>query len=203
MPNEVSKITDRRSFFYVTTLFLLKYKDLGFISIWSPTILSLIFENFFNDIDLLLKDLAEGKINQNILMEDNIRIKLERRLGKNPKRTKEIKKIIAEDYNNIYEKIWPKMKIISCWADGNSRNYLKDINKYFPHTRIQEKGLLSTEALVSFPFGPGNKKILSFRSHFFEFVKKNKEKVFLTHELSEGKEYVVEDGDVMHFRFNV
>jgi hypothetical protein len=40
----------------------------------------------------------------------------------------------------------------------------------FPHVKMQPKGLLATECVVSFPRGEQGKSHLAIRSHFFEFA---------------------------------
>src|SRR5205814_1861860 len=52
----------------------------------------------------------------------------------------------------LYEAIWPDMQLISCWAHGNAVHGLPHLKAYFPHAVIQPKGLLATEAFISFPF---------------------------------------------------
>ena len=61
------------------------------------------------------------------------------------------------------------MRLISCWAHGNAARALQHLRAYFPHAIIQPKGVLATEAFVSFPF-KNDVSALSLRSHFFEFV---------------------------------
>jgi hypothetical protein len=61
----------------------------------------------------------------------------------------------------------------------------------FPHAELQPKGLLSTEAFVSFPFGGTRSSVLSSRSHFFEFIAADNGSVRLAHELSPGGRYEV------------
>lgn len=193
MPNEVSKLNDQNSFFYVTLLFLLKNKNIAFISIWSPTILGLFIEYFENNFDQLLVDLARGKINKHILIDDDLRLILEKYLSPCPQRAQEIRSLIKNnqlDVDDKYSKIWPKLKLISCWADGNSKKYLDDIKKYFPQVKIQAKGLIATECFISFPWGKSGSNILSINSHFFEFESLDQDqKIYLAHQLKLGFRY--------------
>src|SRR4051794_2312926 len=46
---------------------------------------------------------------------------------------------------------WPDLKIISCWASGTSRVYAQELARRFPHARIEPKGLMSTECVVTVP----------------------------------------------------
>jgi len=48
---------------------------------------------------------------------------------------------------------WPDLKLISCWASGTSKPYAAELAKRFPHARIEPKGLMSTECVVTVPRG--------------------------------------------------
>lgn len=88
--------------------------------------------------------------------------------------------------------LWPKLSLISTWADGNAAFYINELKRLFPNTEIQGKGLISTEGFVSFPLVDHVGSALSVNSHFFEFREiENKNNVRLAHELEKGKEYEV------------
>ena len=85
------------------------------------------------------------------------------------------------------EKTWPRLRIISCWADANAAHAAKTLAKKFPHAKIQPKGLLSTEGFVTIPFD--GEHVLAYRSHFYEF--RDGDDVRLAHEVEVGKQYEV------------
>jgi hypothetical protein len=85
------------------------------------------------------------------------------------------------------EKTWPRLRVVSCWADANAAGPAAALAKKFPHARIQPKGLLSTEGFVTIPYGGEN--VLAYRSHFYEF--RDGEDVRLAHEVEVGKRYGV------------
>ncbi|HJQ97293.1 MAG TPA: GH3 auxin-responsive promoter family protein, partial [Candidatus Polarisedimenticolaceae bacterium] len=85
-------------------------------------------------------------------------------------------------------RIWPRLGMISCWADGNSRGAADRLRHRFPDVTIEPKGLIATEAFVSLPFD--GSVPLAVRSHFFEFLDAG-ETPHGAHELREGEEYSV------------
>lgn len=90
------------------------------------------------------------------------------------------------------KELWPNLSLISTWADGNSANYIGEIQNLFPNTEIQGKGLIATEGFVSFPLIGYNGSVLSIDSHFFEFRDiEDKDNVRLSHEVEIGREYEV------------
>ncbi|MDO8659835.1 MAG: GH3 auxin-responsive promoter family protein [Candidatus Parcubacteria bacterium] len=193
VPNIVSKISNEKSFFYVTLLFLLKNKNIGLLSIWSPTILDLYIKFFQENFDSLILDLGTGEINKKIIIDNSIRSFLQKELGKNLKRANEIKSLINLNNNStksVFETIWPRIKVISCWQDASSKKYAENIKKYFPNAEIQGKGLISTECFATFPLAGVNGKVLSVNSHFFEFQELiDEKKLYLAHELKKGGRY--------------
>ena len=46
---------------------------------------------------------------------------------------------------------WPELKIISCWASGTSKPFAEELARRFPHARVEPKGLMSTECIVTVP----------------------------------------------------
>lgn len=85
--------------------------------------------------------------------------------------------------------IWPKLRLISCWADGAAAESVPVLKRAFPDAIIQPKGLIATEAFVSFPWHAGG-SALAIRSHFFEFEDAGGA-IRLAHELREGERYAV------------
>jgi hypothetical protein len=75
-------------------------------------------------------------------------------------------------------------------VDGNSRGEALRLKAALPDVPMQGKGLIATEAFISFPFGPSDEKVLAIRSHFFEFLAENGD-LLLAHELKHGGAYEV------------
>jgi hypothetical protein len=119
-------------------LFLLAEIDLRLISIWSPLFLTSLMEYWERNRDVLERELHSGiRVNGRYLERRN------------------------------FEPCWPNLELISCWTDGHAQSQLGELRRYFPDVKIQPKGVLSTEALVSIPFN-GNLP-LAITSHYLEF----------------------------------
>jgi len=106
----------------------------------------------------------------------------------------------------LYEAIWPRMRLISCWANGNAAHAVPQLKAYFPHAVMQPKGLLATEAFISFPF-KGDLSALSLLSHFFEFeeIDEVAPTIKLADELQAGRRYsviVTTGGGLYRYRLN-
>jgi GH3 auxin-responsive promoter len=90
-------------------------------------------------------------------------------------------------------RLWPRLRIISCWADANSAPAARKLAALFPQAQIQPKGLISTEGFVSFPWEAcGGAAVLAVRSHFLEFLPVNSEsEPLLADELELHQDYSV------------
>lgn len=168
VPPEVAKSIDIDRFRYQTLLHLVAADDLALISIWSPTFLTVLLEQLDTAGARLCDDLAT-----------------------NP-RVNELRRIISSNLPlaNKLRRIWPRLALISCWADGASSRYVEKLGKLFPDVTIQPKGLLATEGFVSLPLAGQPGAALALRSHFFEFIDEHGE-VRLAHEVQLGKNYQV------------
>ncbi|MBC8060249.1 MAG: GH3 auxin-responsive promoter family protein [Clostridiaceae bacterium] len=162
-PKDIAKESDIESFQFKTMQALLKCKNLTLISIWNPT--------FF----LLLLEYLDGN-------SENLLLSL-----KKSRREEIFQYIKAKEYT----KIWPNLKVISCWMDGNAKVYGERLQEVFNGVIIQSKGLLATEGFVSFSFTKEKGSRLSYNSHFFEFISLKDGEVYLAEELKENQRYEV------------
>jgi hypothetical protein len=51
-------------------------------------------------------------------------------------------------------KLWPRLKLVSCWASAASKPFAAELATRLPHATLQPKGLLSTECVVTVPLSP-------------------------------------------------
>ncbi len=181
VPSYISSIQDIDMWKYYTVLFLLRDKNLSFISVWNPEYLNILIQCIYNKWDNLLRDIKEGfSINGNI----------KRHIPGNPIRYKQLFK--CKNKNRIeFTHIWEKLSLISCWTSGNAKYALKKTKRIFPNTEIQGKGIIATEAFVSFPIIGQVESILSVKSHFFEFQDMISKKICLVNELKENRKYSI------------
>lgn len=147
VPNAVAKAPDMDSWRQQTARYLLKAENLGLISVWSPTFISLLMSYISQNLDALLADLPVA-------------------------RAKRIKQGLDREDQFCGEAIWPRLKLISCWKDSIASHFLPELQQWFVRTPLQGKGLLATEGVVSAPLLPedGSGCPLAITSHFLEFI---------------------------------
>jgi hypothetical protein len=106
-------------------LALLQNPDLEIISLWSPTFLTVQLTFMAQHRHALITALGD-------------------RLDKTRRKALEIDPI-------DWLKIWPKLKLISCWDQLFAGEQARALQTYFPGVFIQGKGLLATEAPITIP----------------------------------------------------
>jgi len=98
--------------------------------------------------------------------------------------------------------LWPRLRLISCWADGQANAAAQALQQRFPGARIQPKGVIATEAIISIPFA--GQFPLAISSHFLEFLD-DAGNVKRAHELVSGALYEVivsTGGGLWRYRLN-
>lgn len=174
VPAEVARSNSMEAFRYATLRYLLAADDLTLISVWSPTFLTALL----------------GPLD---IWQDRLCFELGRQ-WQTRRRAAELKEIFASSLETAekLKRIWPRLALVSCWADAGASRYLPELQKLFPHVEIQPKGLLATEGCVSFPLIGHSGGALALRSHFFEFQELDApHNLRLSHELTIGGCYRV------------
>lgn len=192
-PPELALIRDMDTFRYATLRLLLQEEDLTWVSVWNPTFLKLLLAPLENYWERLQRDILFGDLTTQFCIHEAIRA----RLRASPARYHDLKRLRGAygafgkaEGPAFFRRVWPQLDLISCWAHGAAAGSVPELREMFPYARIAPKGLLATEAFVSFPYD-GEASALSLNSHFFEFESHGGESVWLAHELEVGRTYNV------------
>ncbi|MEM6730800.1 MAG: GH3 auxin-responsive promoter family protein [Myxococcota bacterium] len=168
VPSSVARIDDTDRWRFATARHLLADEHLGFISVWSPSFLTALMEFIRADFESLLSQLPATRAR-------TLRRRIEREGG------------IRGDV------LWPKLGLISCWADGHAASTMSKIRLDFPGVGLQPKGVLATEGVLSIPLFAAKSEgsVVAAASHFLEFIdlEHPRSAPRLVHELRIGGHY--------------
>lgn len=164
---QLNRIKDKQAFYITCLTQLLLTEDLSFVSVWSP--------HYF----LVLDDFLHAHFNELIASIEPI----------NKSRYSYLKRFSKETFS--WNQIWPNLKVLSCWDSAQSAIWIPILKEKIGSVSIQGKGLMSTEAATSIPYGVHHQPILAYRSHFFEFRDLSSAEIRRAHELQLGKLYEV------------
>lgn len=193
VPSLVRRIQDIDTFFYVTLLFLLRSRRLRLISVWSPTFLILLMEKLERFGEQLADDIAYGRISSPTPLPAHLAAPLQALNQSDQRRADQIRAAIRRGGKpgEVHTHLWPNLRLLSCWTDATAAGFIPDLRRLFPNAEIQGKGLIATEGIISFPLDLRSNAVLALRSHFFEFVDPDSGRIYLAHELVQGKRYSV------------
>jgi GH3 auxin-responsive promoter len=141
VPPNIRGTVDMDSFWYATLLHLVRRPDLRFISVWNPSFLTLLMDRLSEFADRLAVEAPKTKAALN-----------------------------TTPAAERHAMLWPHLRTISCWTDGNSAPASRKLAALFPQARVQNKGLIATEGFISLPWESRDAPALAVRSHFFEFL---------------------------------
>ena len=191
VPDETARVSDLTNCLYATLRFLLQSPSLAFLSVWSPTFLTILLDQLRLHGDRLCCDLREGQLRPpNSISQPELE-PLRKYLRADPARARRLVGILAREGRLPTYELWPNLQMISCWADGSSRLAVPAIQESFPATPIQRKGLLATEGVVSVPICSAQGSVAAVTSHFYEFLDQSSTTPRFLHELELGREYSV------------
>lgn len=123
-PPDLKRITDPFAWKRALATALLEAPGLEIVSIWSPSFFLALLDFIDAQRELLASDLhGRGA-------RDRAR---------------------ALSSGAPFERLWPQLKLVSCWASASARRQADHLAALFPGALLQPKGLLSTEAPLTVP----------------------------------------------------
>lgn len=195
VPPQVKLLEDMAAFRYITLLFLLRSRSLRLMSVWNPTFLTLLAAPLTEWWPRLAGDIEAGTLSPPASLPSDLTVIFSALNRPAPRRAAKIRAAFQQHDNpgEIHRHLWPQLGLISCWADAHAALQVTGLAQLFPQARLQGKGLLATEGVVSFPLVGQTGAALAIRSHFFEFIPEGQPEAqpALAHQLRPGQTYEV------------
>jgi len=166
VPPAVARVREMDGWADATARHLVAAEDLGLISVWHPSFFTLLLQRIEDRLDACLDALS-------------------------PRRRAAVRQRLQS--GTLGEALWPRLAVVSCWADAAAARAVPSLARALPHARIQPKGLLATEGVVSFPLMREDTSlcVAAVAGHFLEFVDLDRlaARPRLAHELEPGASY--------------
>ncbi len=179
-----------KEFFYRLLLLLVRERDLRLVSVWHPTFFTLMLDELKTRYHTITDDIRHGTIAGIAGRKENTVPELQALHQADPRRADELDAIDISLESGM-AKIWPKLKVISCWTDARAEETADYLKRGFPKVHLQPKGLMATEGAVSIPLGRRDQRVAAVRSHFLEFMKVDGGGIRRLWELEVGGRYTV------------
>lgn len=187
-PPGLKRITDGPEYRRALAAVLVAEPGLEIVSVWSPTYLLSILDTITERRSEIVADLRAGRTGP----AGEIALP-----AGSPRRVAPL-----ADAAIRWDRLWPELKLISCWTDAAAATFLPALRQAFPGALIQGKGLLATEAAMTVPLFDAPAPVPVVDEVFLEFESADGV-VRRLHELEEGVEYgviVSQTGGFLRYR---
>lgn len=196
VPDEIPKLCTGNNYYFMLGIFLLKEKNLRLVSVWNPSVFLILLEKILLYHKEIIRAIETAELNFPDVQDESTKKLLVGLLKINKSRAKELKAIFSNKLSasDIWKAVWPKLTLISAWESAWAKHPAQQLQNLFPDVAFQGKGLLATEACITFPVYRSSADYMfipAYTSHFLEFQKENTAEVKLLHELKEGETYEV------------
>lgn len=150
VPADAAGLRDVDAFRRATLSALLAADDLSLVSVWSPTFLLALIDALPQHAERLADELGDALSAR--------RAGIVRRIARDG--------VAAPD---DIAALWPQLALVSCWTGAASASHARRLHERLPHVEMQPKGLMATEACISFPLVGAEGCPLALCSTFLEF----------------------------------
>ncbi len=196
VPNDIPKLCTGNNYYFMLGVFLLKERNLRLVSVWNPSVFLILLEKIVLYHKEIIHSIETGVLHLPEAQDKTSVELLARLLKPDNRRTQELKEIFSSEPNGsgLWKAVWKNLTLISAWDGAWALYPAQQLQMLFPYVSFQGKGLLATEACITFPVYGNNETyrfIPAFTSHFFEFQNTKTDEVSLLHELKQGETYEV------------
>ena len=181
---------------YLKAFYALKDRDLVYMAAVFMSNITDLMTYIFENTDMLINDIANGRISDSVNIPDELREKLSKKLRPDPERAEELKKILSDhSYSGIMKAIWPKLSLIIGIGTGEFAGFAKKLRDYCGSgvTFYYETYSASEALIANAPDIENDDYLLLTDSAFFEFIPVDDENArpLLRHQLEKGKLYEI------------
>jgi hypothetical protein len=192
VPQDLCRVSEPEWFTRLTLLFLARSNNLRLMSVWHPSFLTLLLDALPEHLPEIILALRSGKLPGERALAAPLYARLASGFKADVRRADELTTLVpTTDAEVLAYRIWPKMRIISCWTGPRMEPALKVLCRHFPGVIIQPKGLLATEGCISVPTGDGSRHPCALNAHYLEFYDPQTERVLPLHDVRLGQIYSV------------
>jgi hypothetical protein len=181
---------------YFHLRFALENRDVTYIGSMVVTLLTIMFEYFESNWEMVCNDIEKGTIDPSVKCPEELRAKWEKKFKPNPKRAAEIRKECEKGFDSpIAPRVWPKFMWSYGMVGSTLQFYVNKLRRYIGDAPIHNMGYAAAEGFMAMPVELNvNDAVLMPKSVFFEFIPMDDpecDKLLTLDQLEEGKEYEI------------
>jgi GH3 auxin-responsive promoter len=170
-PFEAVQISDTSSRYYVCLLFALRNANLRIIGATFPVLALQMCEYLEKYASSLINDLATGTISQELKLEPELRLKLERQWNAAPDRAAQLRHVFNTQGRLVPKHAWNNLSFLATARGGTSNFYFDRFPEYFGDVPIFGGTYACAEGVIGIhrDFNTDG-SILAIENGFFEFI---------------------------------
>jgi hypothetical protein len=198
LPESIIEIHQPYAKHYVALRIALASRQVGMLGTANPSTLVELARLADREREYLIRDIRDGTLRADLEIPWKVREHLRRYVQRaNPKRARELEKIIEQEGFLHLGKAWPGLSVLAVWTGGPVRIFLPLLEKFYGRQNIRDHGLSASEGHMTIPFQDfSSEGILEYCHHYFEFIpveerNSSQPTVLEAHELEEGREYYI------------
>jgi len=196
IPYEIFEIESYNARYYAILRIAIEH-NVTTLATLNPSAIIILCQKIKRWKERIIADIENGTLDLSFNIPPDIRAVAEKKLRPNPKRARELRRILDEKGELLPKYFWPNLKLIECWKGGAVKLYLEGLERYFGRMPVRDFGCLSTETRSSIPItDDGAGGILAIDTNFYEFIPKEDmhdlhRRTVLCDRLEKGREYLL------------
>jgi hypothetical protein len=197
VPALVGKAADAEAKAYVTLRFAIANEHIGMITTANPSTLVQLAKLADREREALIRDVAQGTIDDRYEIDRSLRAALTRKLRRNRRRAHRLERIVQRTGQLRPADFWPHLALAAIWTGGSAGAYVESLRRFYGDVPIRDHGLSASEGRMTIPLEDGAADgVLDVDSHFFEFIPEAEHgsprpTVLQAHALEEGRNYFI------------
>jgi len=192
-PPEILQIQNATALDYTLMRLSLIHPDVTATVGNNPGRLSELFDLADRYRDVIIRDIAQGTLNEEMEISNEIRNHLQScgEMKPNPERSAQLAAGLSTRGSLDPRDYWPKLMVVLCWTSGSVGRYRDQLKPRLPEsTRFMDCGYGASEAKINVPLEPDHPEgPLTLFGYFYEFVPLAGGEPLMAHQLQDGESY--------------
>jgi hypothetical protein len=196
VPYAVSEISDYDERYFIAARFALA-ASVSFVGTPNAGTLLRLAEICKDRQEELIRAIHDGTPGVELNNQPEILAELKAMLKPNPKRAKELSRIITKSGFLRFADCWSNLRLVGCWLGGSVGIQTGKLAEHFGNVPLRDLGYMASEGSFTLPFEDKTSSgILALENNFYEFVPEEEidsaqPATLLAGELEIGKRYEI------------
>lgn len=198
MPAEVFEIEDHDLKYHTMLRLAVAERGITYLTCANPSTILKLSSMLKTRWENIVRDIEQGTFERLHELPPHIASAISTRLGRDPARAHELERIFSAEREAALSEVWPQLRMISTWTNGNCAVPLSRVRQLFSSSnQIVELGYLSSEfrgtLTINLETGTG---LPNIEDYFLEFIEPEKwesgnRDFRMIHQLENGRDYYV------------